>query len=122
MIMHPRGAFGDVQRRRDLPVQPAEGRETTETGIEVFWRWLPGKDANGVRWLIVLNPGEEAAQVPEWARDLVGSGSALVLCPRGVGPVAHRCREETDASDRRECEGSQSRVGGCCEVACRHRP
>ena len=24
--------------------QAAEGRETTEEGIEVFWRWLPGKD------------------------------------------------------------------------------
>jgi dienelactone hydrolase len=23
--------------------QPAEGRETTEEGIEVFWRWVPGK-------------------------------------------------------------------------------
>jgi hypothetical protein len=68
--------------------RPAEGREVTEEGIEVAWRWLPGKDADGVRWLIVLNPGEEAAQVPAWARDLVGGSSVLLLSPRGVGPVA----------------------------------
>jgi dienelactone hydrolase len=77
----------------DAPVpdpgnQPAEGREATEDGIEVFWRWLPGKDVDDGRWLIVLNPGEEAGQVPAWARGLVGNGSVLLLCPRGVGPVA----------------------------------
>src|SRR5262249_23594334 len=55
----------------ELGAQPAVGRETTEEGIEVSWRWLPGKDADGVRWLIVLNPGDEAAKVPEWARGLV---------------------------------------------------
>ena len=80
-------------RPPDVPIpalggRPAEGRETTEEGIEVFWRWLPGRDADGPRWLIVLNPGEEAGQVPAWARDLVGSGSVLLLCPRGVGPVS----------------------------------
>jgi dienelactone hydrolase len=68
--------------------QPAEHREVTESGIEVYWRWLPGKAAVGTRWLIVLNPGDDAGQVPGWARDLVGDGSVLLLCPRGVGPVA----------------------------------
>jgi hypothetical protein len=72
----------------ELGARPAEGRETTEEGIEVSWRWLPGKDADGVRWLIVLNPGDEAAKVPEWARGLVKDGSILLLCPRGVGPGA----------------------------------
>jgi hypothetical protein len=72
----------------DLGGQPAEGRESTEDGIEVFWRWLPGKEEDGVRWLLVLNPGEGATTVPAWARGLVGSSSVLLLCPRGVGPVA----------------------------------
>jgi dienelactone hydrolase len=76
----------------DVPVtslgdQPDESREITESGIEVFWRWLPGKAGNGARWLIVLNSGDEPGQVPAWARDLVGEGSVLLLCPRGVGPV-----------------------------------
>ncbi len=66
----------------------SEARETTEDGIEVFWRWLPGKDKGGAPWLIVLNPGEDDANVPAWARDLVGDGSVLLLCARGVGPVA----------------------------------
>ena len=68
--------------------QPQNGRETTEDGIDVYWRWRPGKDAAGAPWLIVLNPGEELGQVPAWARDLVGRGSALILAPRGVGPGA----------------------------------
>jgi dienelactone hydrolase len=72
----------------DLGGKTTEGREPTEEGIEVFWRWLPGKDTDGVRWLIVLNPGEEDKEVPAWARDLVGGSSVLLLCPRGVGPVA----------------------------------
>jgi len=67
---------------------PAEGRETTEEGIEVSWRWLPGKDPDDMRWLIVLNPGEDAASVPAWARGPVRDSSKLLLCPRGVGPGA----------------------------------
>src|SRR5262249_46060860 len=67
--------------------QPAESREGTENGIEAFWRWLPGEGVNGARWLIVLTPGEEPGRLPAWARDLVGDGSVLLLCPRGVGPV-----------------------------------
>src|SRR5262249_50884757 len=72
----------------ELGDKPAEGREATEEGIEVAWRWLPGKDADGKRWLFVLNPGDEAARVPAGARGLVGEGSVLLLCPRGVGPTA----------------------------------
>jgi dienelactone hydrolase len=71
-----------------LGEQSTESREVTESGIEVFWRWLPGKAANGTHCLIVLNPGDEPGQVPAWARDFVGEGSVLLLCPRGVGPVA----------------------------------
>jgi dienelactone hydrolase len=65
---------------------PMTGQEATEEGIQVSWRWLPGKDKDNRRWLIVLNNGEEAAQLPEWARALVGDSSVLLLCPRGVGP------------------------------------
>jgi hypothetical protein len=71
-----------------LADQSQDGRETTEDGIDVYWRWLPGQDAGGSPWLIVLNPGEELGRVPAWARDLVGRGSALLLAPRGVGPGA----------------------------------
>src|SRR5581483_36374 len=71
-----------------LSDRPSDGREITEDGIEVFWRWRPGQDADGTRWLIVLNPGEDLDRVPAWARDLVGRGSVLLLCPRGVGPGA----------------------------------
>ncbi len=64
------------------------GKETTEDGIEVHWRWAPGKDANGTPWLIVLNPDEDPAKPTEWSRGVVGGGSALLLCARGVGPGA----------------------------------
>jgi dienelactone hydrolase len=72
----------------ELGDRPADSREVTEDGIEVYWRWQPGKNASAAPWLIVLNPGDEAAGVPAWAREMVGDGAALVLCPRGVGPVA----------------------------------
>lgn len=61
-------------------------KEATEDGIEVHWRWLPGKSAG--RWLVVLNPGEDLKAVPEWARAVVGEDSTLLLAPRGVGPSA----------------------------------
>ncbi|MGH9935564.1 MAG: alpha/beta hydrolase family protein, partial [Blastocatellia bacterium] len=35
-----------------LGSEPRAEKETTEDGIEVHWRWAPGKDANSARWLI----------------------------------------------------------------------
>jgi cephalosporin-C deacetylase-like acetyl esterase len=66
--------------------EPRAEKEATEDGIEVHWRWLPGKGA--ARWLVVLNPGEDLKAMPEWARAVVGEDSALLLAPRGVGPSA----------------------------------
>jgi len=68
--------------------EPRMEKETTEDGIEVNWRWSPGKDANSARWLIALNPDEDLAKLPEWARGIVGGGSVLLLSPRGAGPGA----------------------------------
>jgi hypothetical protein len=65
-----------------------EGREETEKGLAVYWRWLPGEDAGGMRWLIVLNPDEDSARLPEWAHRVVGRGAALLLSTRGTGPGA----------------------------------
>lgn len=64
--------------------EPRAEKETTEDGIEVQWRWLPGKGA--ARWLVVLNPGEDLKALPAWARVVVGEDSTLLLAPRGVGP------------------------------------
>lgn len=61
-------------------------KETTEDGIEVYWRWLPGK--SDTRWLIMLDADEDARKLPEWARQVVGEDSVLLLSPRGVGPSA----------------------------------
>jgi hypothetical protein len=63
-------------------------RETTEPGIEVFWRWIPGRKAGSAHWLIVLNAGEDSAKLPEWARSIVAEDSVFLLSPRGVGPGA----------------------------------
>ncbi len=67
-----------------LGSEPRAETESTEDGIEVSWRWLPGK--GGARWVIVLNPEEDAKQLPEWARKVVGEDSVLLLSPRGAGP------------------------------------
>lgn len=69
-----------------LGSEPRAERETTEEGIEVYWRWAPGK--GGARWLIVLNSDEDSNKLPEWARQMIGEDSVLLLSPRGVGPVA----------------------------------
>ena len=66
--------------------EPRAEKETTEEGIEVYWRWLPGKGSG--RWLVILNPGEDLKALPTWARAVVGEDSALLLAPRGVGPSA----------------------------------
>ncbi|HEV2668602.1 MAG TPA: hypothetical protein VG324_27040, partial [Blastocatellia bacterium] len=68
--------------------EPRSEKETTEDGIEVHWRWSPGKEANGPRWLIALNPDEDLAKPPEWARGIVGGDSVLLLSARGMGPGA----------------------------------
>lgn len=65
-----------------------EGRETTEDGIDVYWRWLPGKNQAGLPCLIVLNPGDDPKEIPAWTRAHTADASVLLLCPRGVGPVA----------------------------------
>ena len=68
--------------------EPRTERETTETGIEVHWRWMPGKGPGSVRWLVVLNAGEDSTKLPDWARSIVGENSVLLLSPRGVGRSA----------------------------------
>jgi dienelactone hydrolase len=70
----------------ELGSEPRAEKESTEEGIEVYWRWLPGK--GGVRWLLVLNPDEDSNKLPEWARQVVGEDSVLLLSPRGVGQEA----------------------------------
>ncbi len=71
-----------------LGSEPRAEKETTEDGIEVHWRWLPGKEADSARWLIVLNSDEDMAKLPEWARSIVGMDSVLLLSTRGMGPGA----------------------------------
>src|SRR5262249_50888976 len=68
--------------------KPARGTEATENNMQVSWHWLPGKAGARQRWVVVLNPGEEAGKLPEWARGIVGDASVLILSPRGVGPGA----------------------------------
>src|SRR5262245_14208909 len=86
-----RAAFAAWPATAPAAYEPALGREpkvekeTTEDGIEVYWRWAPGKDANGARWLVVLNPDEDLAKPPEWAGGVVGVGSVLLLSARGGG-------------------------------------
>jgi Prolyl oligopeptidase family len=65
--------------------EPRSEKEATEDGIEVHWRWAPGKDSNSARWLIVLNPDEDLAKLPEWASGVVGGDSVLFLSARGMG-------------------------------------
>jgi dienelactone hydrolase len=71
-----------------LGAEPRAERESTEDGIVVHWRWRPGADRGGVRWLIVLDASEDAAKLPVWAESVVGDAPVLLLATRGVGPGA----------------------------------
>ncbi len=88
---------------------PLQGREATEDGLEVYWNWLPGK--SGQRWLIVLNPDEEFEKLPEWARGVVGDGSALILRPRGIRPEGRKARE-TRMQENNTFERAMALLGG----------
>jgi dienelactone hydrolase len=66
-----------------LGAEPADGRELTEPGIEVRWRWLPGRGTR--RWLIVLGPDENLGERPGWAAAVLGEDSALLLASRAAG-------------------------------------
>jgi len=67
-----------------LKNEATAGDEITEDGIKVQFAWHPGENAE-VLSLIVLNPDETPGAIPEWAREHVGKGSALVVSPRGTG-------------------------------------
>jgi dienelactone hydrolase len=72
-----------------LPMRKGVQVLTTEPGIEVALTLLqpaPGGSRGGT--LIVLNPGEEANEIPAWAKAYASNGPVYLLEPRGVGPTA----------------------------------
>jgi len=75
-------ASAPAVQSQTLGAAPSEGREETESGLEVGWRWVPGKSLEA-RWIVVLNPADELSKIPEWAAAIVGDGSALLVNPRG---------------------------------------
>jgi dienelactone hydrolase len=82
-----------VAPARAKPPSGAEGHQRwleTEPGIEVAVLDLrPSGQKPPDRWtLVVLNEGESLAEVPDWARPIVGDDAVVVLAPRGVGPTA----------------------------------
>jgi dienelactone hydrolase len=74
-------------------VEPGPGKSCrwlgTEPDIDVVILDLrrPGDEADRGT-LIVLNEAEDVHSVPNWAKNLVGKDSVVVLAPRGVGPTA----------------------------------
>ena len=77
--------------------EPRAEKETTEDGIEVHWRWAPGKDANSARWLVVLNPDEDSGQA---------AGMGARHCRRRFRVVAQRARRGAWRVDARQVSQS----------------
>jgi cephalosporin-C deacetylase-like acetyl esterase len=122
------GAWPSGPPRTQVPSfgeRPSEGTESTEDGIDVAWRWLPGKDAAAAPLMIVLNPSDDPGKLPAWASKLAGQGSVLVLCPRGVGPVAWTRGEFPNTIERSfpllGATSDSGRVWDVAVVARRHK-
>jgi len=75
------------QATLELADRPASGTLPTEPPLLVGYRYLPGKGKPGTCWLIILNEGDKADALPDWAADIVGSDACVVLSTRGVGPT-----------------------------------
>jgi cephalosporin-C deacetylase-like acetyl esterase len=52
------------------------------------WRSFPAKGNSPNVWLVVLNPEESPAKMPDWAIKIVGNDAAVLLAPRGCGEFA----------------------------------
>jgi cephalosporin-C deacetylase-like acetyl esterase len=61
------------------------GTLPTEPGIAVSWKYFRGNDA--ALWLVVLDEDESIENKPEWLNKIAGDASALLLAPRGNGPM-----------------------------------
>jgi hypothetical protein len=59
---------------------------TSEAGVEVPWRHIPGKQAGGPRWLVVLAEDESLEEKPEWLANVTGDDAVILVAPRGSGP------------------------------------
>lgn len=51
------------------------------------WDYHPPKGDSSTCWIIVLGPDESMQSPPEWSRKIVGGDAALLLAPRGCGPL-----------------------------------
>jgi dienelactone hydrolase len=63
--------------------RPGAGTLKTEPGIEVAWRYLPGR---ATQWIIVLAEDESLDSIPSWVRKVAGDGALFLLAPRGTAP------------------------------------
>lgn len=67
----------------------SSGIVRTEPGIEVPWRHFPAADAaSRTVWLVVLDAAESINAKPDWLAKAAGRDAAVVIAPRGSGPLA----------------------------------
>jgi len=67
----------------------AESFTTTRGSADVVstWHYLPPKGESQAVWIIVLGPEESLDALPDWAMPVVGDDAALLVAPRGCGPL-----------------------------------
>lgn len=71
------------------PQTTGSGWLPTEAGIEIPWRYFPGKNQkpDDDIWLVVLGEAESSESRPDWFDATIGDAACLIVSPRGSGPL-----------------------------------
>jgi hypothetical protein len=69
--------------------KPAAGTWPSEPGVAIPWRYFPPRStkSEGASWLVVLEPNESLDAKPEWLTRILGDAAAILVAPRGTGPL-----------------------------------
>jgi hypothetical protein len=83
----PEKQTADAHLRLD-DTKESSGSISSEPGITIPWKFFPGQNAgNQARWLVVLGEDDSLEAKPAWLTKAIGDAPALLVAPRGTGPL-----------------------------------
>jgi dienelactone hydrolase len=69
-------------------IEPAELDEPLRAiRMACVWNYYPPNGESSTCWIVVLGPDESLDATPDWATKIVGNDAALLIAPRGCGPL-----------------------------------
>jgi cephalosporin-C deacetylase-like acetyl esterase len=65
------------------------GTFLSESGIRIPWKYFPAtsRKSDQVLWFVVLGKDDSLESRPEWLTKVIGEAPALLIAPRGDGPL-----------------------------------